>query len=570
MRRWLGRGWSVVAFWSLGAAPPPASSPVEYRLSPVVEQGAIVALGVTVRFAGDASGTTRFAWPTEWAGERHLGRWARDIAVSGARSVEAGADGARTIHAAPGAAITVRYRIVSAYAADPSVDDSRQPAPVVRPGWFYGVGEALFARPEGGAGDDRPARFTWAGHHGIGFASDLQHGGGRTTLHAITESIVIGGRDLHLAASGPPGRQVRVARVGGYAFDGAAFDALALKVIAAERDFWRARDEGPFLVTMTPVASRPNHYSYGGTGRGDGFALWMDGGAPLGRLAWLLGHEYFHTWNDDRLGTPMPDPQERGYWFSEGLTDFYASRLMLRAGLISPEQFAAKWNEALLRYARSRFRTAPNDEVAAKFWSDREAKDMQYQRGAILAALWDRRLKLGGTPEGLDTVLRAQAARLPAVAERPTAIDLFIETARDFRIDVRPDVDAHVEHGEPLLLPVDSFGPCARVVTGERPVFALGWDVAATRAAGNVVTGLDRGSPAFAAGLRNGMALLGRVSGDPDDARVDYAVRVADATEHHTIRFSPAGKAHVTTQELVLDRAAFAATPEACRRSLAG
>ena len=440
----------------------------------------------------------------------------------------------------------------------------------MRPNWFYAVGEALFARPEGDGDDARLARFVWSGPGAIGFASDLEHNGGRLTLKDVTESIVIGGRDLHVAASGPAGHQVRVARIGRYAFDGPAFDTLALKVIATERDFWRVRDDQPFLVTMTPVATKSGNISYSGTGRGDAFALWMDTSVPLDRLAWLLGHEYFHTWNTQRLGQPLTAPQERGYWFSEGVTDFYASRLMLRAGLISPERFAEFWNEKLAGYAGSRFRTATNDVVGARFWSDAEADAMQYQRGALLAVLWDRRLKMAGATGGLDTVMRAQVARLPKLRVQPTAIDLFAETAASSGLDVRPDIADHIERGEPMLLPADSFGPCARVVTEERPKFERGWDGDATAAAGNVVTGLDPMSPAYAAGLRNGMKLLARLKGTPGDSRVDYAMRVVDGASGRVIRFRPAGHARVIVQELVLDRGAFVARPESCRRSLAG
>lgn len=559
-----------------GAAPAPDRT-VDYRLSPVIEQGAITALAVTIHLAADASGTTRLAWPDEWAGETRLGQWARDVAVVGTASVEQAPGGARIIHAAAGTPLTVTYRVASGFTADPDVDTSRQPIPVVRPGWFYGVGESLFAVP----GDDgtRPARFTWDGPAGngpaesgpaaIGFASDLQHDGGRTTLDGIVESVVVGGRDLHIATTGPAAAPVRVARLGTYAFDTAAFDALTLKVIDAERAFWGERHPGPFLVTMAPVAARPGHISFSGTGRSDAFALWMDTAAPSDGLTWLLAHEYFHSWNARRLGEVAPAPNApRSYWFSEGFTDFYARRLMLRDGLIAPAAFAAQWNEMLSRYAASRFRSVPNDAVAAKFWSDEQADAMQYQRGALLAALWNRRLADRGVAGGLDAVLRAQTARWATLKHKPLATALFVDTARRFGLDVRADIAAYVTRGEPVLLPADSFGPCAHIVTESRPVFVRGWNADATSRAGNVVTGLDPGSPAYAAGLRDGMTIRERIAGKPDDARVDYVLRVRDGATDRTIRFRPAGRDHVIVQELVLDPAALARTPDACRHSL--
>ena len=285
----------------IGAGRPAADRTVDYALAPVMNGGAITALSVTIRMSADPSGVTHIGWPDEWAGETKLGQWSRDMTVDGAATVEAKPNGARVIRSAPGAMLTVRYRIVSGYPADPNVNDSRQPVPAIRPVWFYAVGEALFAVPDGDS--TRPARFRWTGPTGMGFASDLQHDGGATTLDGIVESVVIGGRDLRVTTTGPADARIRVARLGGYAFDMAAFDALVPKVIDVERRFWRDRRPGPFLVTMAPVAALTGRISYSGTGRGDAFALWMDTAAPAAGLPWLLAHEYFHTWNAQRLGT---------------------------------------------------------------------------------------------------------------------------------------------------------------------------------------------------------------------------------------------------------------------------
>ncbi|RSU47346.1 M61 family peptidase, partial [Sphingomonas sp. S-NIH.Pt15_0812] len=69
--------------------------------------------------------------------------------------------------------LTVSYHVVSAYDHDPTVDDSEQPRPVIRPTWFYAVGNALFGYPAGR--EDAPATFDWSSAPGIGFASDLEH-----------------------------------------------------------------------------------------------------------------------------------------------------------------------------------------------------------------------------------------------------------------------------------------------------------------------------------------------------------------------------------------------------------
>ncbi|MGL1562936.1 hypothetical protein ACSTHQ_00210, partial [Vibrio parahaemolyticus] len=79
----------------------------------------------------------------------------------------------------------------------------------------------------------------------------------------------------------------------------------------------------------------------------------------------------FHTWNPWRLGRMAGAPAERAdYWFSEGFTDFYARRLLLRSGVFSLEEFAADWNDALRAYANNPARLEPNRRVVERFWSD--------------------------------------------------------------------------------------------------------------------------------------------------------------------------------------------------------
>lgn len=561
---------AALAVLLLGAAP--ARDEVGYTLAPELHEGAITALAVEVRFRGNRSGTTTFDWSDRWAGEEKLGQWVRDLTVEGARATAAAPHGGRVIRAAPGAPIIVRYRIVSAFAADPTVADTTQAKPVIRPTWFYAVGEALFGTPAGR--DSAPARFTWAGPPELGFASDLQYENARSgqrtkTVDDVVESIVIGGRDLRVTGSTAAGAPLQVATIGHYAFDVAALEKLAADIVAAERRFWRAKDDRAFLITMAPMVAAPGRIEYSGTGRSDAFALWMDTRADMSNLSWLLAHEYFHTWNYRRLGeigTGASEPLS--YWMSEGFTDFYARRLLLRAGLITPAGFVDSWNDMLAAYARSTYRNVPEAKAAADFWKNRDAERIPYQRGAMLAALWDARLR-SSRRGNLDDVLRDQEARRATKAALPPLTGLFAKTAAARGLDVKPDLVRYVQQGETLTLPADTFGRCAKVAEITRPMFERGYDAEATSRTG-VITGLDPTSHAYKAGLRNGMRLLRRTAGAPGDARVNYTIVVSDHGLERTITFSPAGPKTETLQQIVLNFALFAADPKRCAAMLAG
>jgi predicted metalloprotease with PDZ domain len=560
----------ALAVLLLGAAP--AHEEVDYTLAPELHAGVITALAVEVHFRGDRSGTTVFDWSDSWAGEEKLGQWARDLTVEGAQTTAPAPHGGRIIHAAPGAPIVVRYRVISAFAADPTVADSRQFKPVVRPTWFYSVGEALFGTPAGRG--DEPARFTWAGPPEIGFASDLQHNHARLgkrskTVDDIVESIVVGGRDLRVTNSIAGGAPLQVATIGRYAFDTPAFEKLAADIVATERRFWRAKENRAFLIAMTPVVSAPGKVSYSGTGRSDAFALWMDTSADISNLGWLLAHEYFHTWNYRQLGEMASGENEPlSYWMSEGFTDFYARRLLVRAGLITPVAFANSWNEMLAAYARSAYRDAPEVKAAADFWTNRDAEKIPYQRGAMLAALWDARLHAAGRGN-LDDLLRDQQRRRARMAAAPSLTELFATTAAAHRLDVRPDLARYVERGEMLALPASTFGRCATVTQITRPVFERGYDADATSRTG-VITGLDPRSPAYEAGLRNSMRLLRRTAGVPGNAQIDYTIVVSDHGTERSITFRPGGRRSETLQQIVLSATLFAADSKGCAAMLAG
>jgi len=557
---------------SLVSSQPRLDASTRYELSAETDDGRITALDVTIRLQADPSGRTVIDWAEQWAGEEHLGQWARDISVEGARRTAVAPHGGRIVDSAPGAPLVMRYRILSAHQAAPAVSNSRQPDPIVRPDWFYAVGFSLYAQPAGR--EDRPATFTWRGPHGIGFASDAQLLQGLMhqprTGKDIRESVAIGGRDLRVSTMRVGGEPLRVASIGRFGFDMAAFARLAGKVIASERTFWGDGQAGPFLITAIPLASEPKQTGFSGTGLGDAFATWIGQDTPLPDLAWFLAHEYFHSWNPRQLGHTEDATEARTYWISEGFTDFFARRLMLRAGLLSPERFVEEWNEVLAHYARSPYRTSPNAVVADRFWKDERARMMPYQRGALLAAVWDRRLRQrSGGRTSLDDVLHDQRRR--AQADPALALqDALVAAAAHAGLDLRPEISRYVDHAAPVLLSEDAFGECARVVSVDTPVFDRGWDTEATTRQGDVVTGLDPASTAYAAGLRNGMKLLSQSGGNPADPQVEITLVAQDASGQHRLRFRPLGRETVRLQRIELNAARFSARPEACRQALAG
>jgi predicted metalloprotease with PDZ domain len=549
-------GCLAISSMFAGALAAQSADSVRYSVAPVMEGGALTGLAVELRFAGDADGETRLQFPAEWAGADSLWRQFGDVRIDGAASVrEDGPDARRIVHPA-GAPLVVRYHVASAYADEPAFAYEKA-RPIILPGWFFFHGEGVFAMLDGR--DRAPASFAWRDvPAGWAVASDLDHvqGGRPATVQDIAESVAIGAPDLTVVTREVGGAPLRIALRGGWQFQPDTFVHAVQAIVDAENRLWG--DPGrAFLVPLAPLGGTGGGYSYHGTGRSDAFSIAATANFSVAQAMHLLAHEYMHTWNSAALGSLPETDEALGYWFSEGWTDFYASRVLLRAGLWTPEDYAAELNRVLLRYATSPARTAPNAQVADRVWKDGDFRQMPYDRGHLLALLLDGRLRRESAGRAdMDDVMQAQRAAARENARQGTPMDaprLFITTMRQrFGTDVSAEVARHVDGGEAILLPAELYGACGTVEAVTRPTFHRGFDLAATEAAEGVLAGVDSASPAYAAGLRDGMRLIRREAGTPGDPTVEYVYRVDDGGTERLIRYLPAGKGTITFQRLVL------------------
>ena len=65
-----------------------------------------------------------------------------------------------------------------------------------------------------------------------------------------------------------------------------------------------------------------------------------------------IAHEMMHRWLG--LGLRLAGPDGVNFWFTEGFTVHYARALMLRAGLISPDEFLSELKGATTRHFSNR------------------------------------------------------------------------------------------------------------------------------------------------------------------------------------------------------------------------
>ena len=295
-----------------------------------------------MRFRADASRETTLELPNEWGGKERLYEALDDIQVQGAgASIAPGPKPElRVIKHAPNALLRIRYRV---HHADEGPNREGNPyRPVILPQRIQFIGETVFAAPAG-TKMNRPVEVQFKGFpKSWAFASDLEHG--RLALESLQSSITVAG-DFRVLTRQVHGAPLRVAIQGKWPFTDEWFADSLAAISRAQYDFWQDQAR-PYLVTFTQIDGPT---SSGGTGLGDAFAMFSTPDPNPHNVIRTLAHEMTHTWIPGRIGTVPEDPQVEAldYWLSEGFTDYYAQRVLVRAGIWSPADFAASFNVVL-------------------------------------------------------------------------------------------------------------------------------------------------------------------------------------------------------------------------------
>ena len=195
-------------------------------------------------------------------------------------------------------------------------------------------------------------------------------------------------------------------------------------------------------------------------------------------------------------------------WFSEGVAEFGARRLMLETGLIDADSYARLFNDDLERIRFSAVRSASAADLMAAAQGGRfnsGYKKLAYYRGSLMALKWDTALRRAGHTDGLFHLLDILRARRDADNRVPAEV-LFTESAA-LGLDVRGDFERFIVRGERLIPPGDLLAPGHRIVESLKPSRDLGFDLPASQAT-KIITGVRPGGPAEVAGLRDGMSLI--------------------------------------------------------------
>jgi hypothetical protein len=322
-----------------------------------------------------------------------------------------------SIKAQPNQKLLVKYAVKQDF-TEPLQNYHRY-RPIVQKEYFHALGMRLFIMPvELFASDTSKAdiEINWKEEIGAGVFHSSFGLKNKQLLQVTREelyaSVFVGGdfRRYRLLVNGSP--VYFLTRGEWKAFKDDDITSILEKTISSQVAFWGEPIEADYSVTLIPTFEVWNDtskaYSIGGSGLTHSFISFASNndGASLARLSWLYNHELLHRW----IGNAIRNEQEeKQYWFSEGFTDYYAYKLMLKRGDFSLQEYVNTLNSEVFKpHYNSPVRELPNNQLnGEKFWSDVAYHKLPYRRGLLYAFMLDTQIKQKhGYSKSLDHLMK--------------------------------------------------------------------------------------------------------------------------------------------------------------------
>lgn len=158
-------------------------------------------------------------------------------------------------------------------------------------------------------------------------------------------------------------------------FDEKEIFKILKETVTFQNDFWNDPREDIYSVSLIPTFERwTSTYksnSIGGRSFSNSFVSFASNneGTTLKSMSWLYNHELLHKWI---VNTIKNENEVEQYWFSEGFTDYYSYKLMLKNRKLNAIEFIEILNyEVLIPHYKDKVNNVPNSELTWKnYWSN--------------------------------------------------------------------------------------------------------------------------------------------------------------------------------------------------------
>lgn len=530
-----------------------------YEVSPIFQSNE-TKLKITVSFQGDKKGITTIKLPLEFGGQDALYKCVQNLRMTtaNAKLSETDKPELKKITHLPNEKITLEYELVQDWEGNPNAGGASQNAgggyrPILKKDYFHVLGSGTWILPDSEEETKLKVSIVWKDfpkdwNLANSFGANKAQQNFQTDAGSFLSSVFVGG-DFRVNQRLVKGKPIFVALRGKWNFTDDEFTNLVQKIIETERGFWNDFKHPFYLVTAIPLEGK-NSYSFGGTGLTDSFATFMTDNANLENISFLLAHEYFHNWNSIAFGG-MKEPEALLYWFSEGFTDYYTYRLLLRSGLINAEKYLAQYNEFLTDYYLSEVRNENNQRVLKDFFSNYAVSKLPYRRGFLLATKWNRIIvDQSNGKKSLDDVMQnifrdAKQKKIKQLSKE-YLIGILSKYAN---YDFASDIEKYAENGETIGNFTGVFGSCVETFETKIGKFELGFSNNSFK--DKVVSGVIKDSSAYQAGLRDGQKLLG-FSVYGGDATKPAELNIEENGQKKKISYLPQSQEKISTPQFKL------------------
>jgi predicted metalloprotease with PDZ domain len=553
---------------------PTSVNVLNYSFDPVVNEGRL-SLRVTLEFGGGPAGKAMLELPSEWAGQQHAEKSITELkALSAETTLTDKSPSEKELQFPPGRPVRISYVLVKDW--DGPLNSGTRFRADLSPEYFHIIGVTSLVHPQL---DDSatvdvhfdwlklPAEWSLATSFGTDDRCQSFHG----RWHEAINSLFVGG-DYRIYRTTLSGNVLNFAIRGKWAFSDNEWVSEVRKIMEFERTFWHDNDFPYFLVTLTPLGQ--DRGSTGGTALTNAFMMHLSRLDPLATntLA-TIAHETFHTWNSHKMGD-RPKSDYSVSWFSEGFTVYYADLILFRAGMISFPDYVKSINEKLRKYEVGEgIEVGLQDFIRRHSADDSVLSQLDYRRGAVLALWLDAAIRQkSGNRLSLDNLmfdLVRQNTEYNRRHGKPMALTnkrIFRTASKYIHRDSRKTFREYVEQGGAIRVQETALGPCMRSRVEGDVKFDLGFDRRSidrrSTAGDRIVFGVEPGSEAYKAGVRDGQKLVGWSFNFGDTAK---EVRLRTETAHGDLilTYYPRG-AKVSLQQFSLDEEKYSPNSGQC------
>ncbi len=274
-------------------------------------------------------------------------------------------------------------------------------------------------------------------------------------------------------------------------------------IVQSQRDFWNDNDFSHFLIVIIPSDAGQGIHA---EAKLNAFAIFFppltnENEEEWNSLTWVLTHEHFHTWNPFKMLPTLPENFDSLAWFTEGFTEYYTAVLSYRAQTLDLDSCISEINNFLYSYYTSPFRNVTNDRFQEERWKDMRMQLLAYQRGCLLALLWDSKIREKTAEKySLDNVMRDLLQRVKETGNPILVKDIEELVGKYLGSEQASlDIQNYIMDGKTIVPSNDIFVGYLEIQWFED----IGLNLDQTQKSG-VIKGVVEDSNAYKAGLRNG------------------------------------------------------------------